>query len=265
MKNFLVPVGNSKDSYETLQYAVEFAARFNAVVYVMEVLNVSSRAGDLANVTDKFVASSRERIRALIDQIDPGSVTLKAATYSGDLTDGLREIDAELGIDLIIIASRSVDVDEEYYLGSTTGSIIKRTDIPTLIVPKGAKFTPYKHILTAFKSGVLKRKRILNPLIDIKKKFGSRISLWLVKTPGYTDEDLKINTALMDISSEVVLTEHAKTYLGVLEQLKTQQPDLLCVFRRKRGFFSALWEKNYILKSEFSVRIPVLVLSVKKD
>lgn len=266
MKNFLVPVGNSKDSYETLQYAVQFAAHFDAMIYVMEVLNVSSRAGDLANVTDKFVASSRERIRELIGRIDPGGVPIKVATYSGgDLIDGLKEIDAELGIDLIIIAPRSVEVDEELYLGSTSGSIIKRTDIPTLIVPKGAEFVPYKNILTAFKSGVLKRKRILNPLIAIQKEFSSEISLLLVKTPGYTDEDLKINTALMDISSSVTLTEHAKTYLGVLEQFEAHRPDLLCVFRKKRGFFTSLWEKNRILKSEFSVRIPVLVLSVKKD
>ena len=69
----------------------------------------------------------------------------------------------------------------------------------------------------------------------------------------------------MDISSQVTLTEHATTYLGVLEHFQLQHPDLLCVFRRKRGFFQNLWEKNTILKSEFSVRIPVLVLSVKKD
>ena len=184
MKNFLVPVGNSKDSYETLQYAVDFASHFDAMIYVMEVLNVSTRAGDLANTSEKFLASSRERIREVISHVDTKSVTLKAATYTGDLIDGLKEIDAELGIDLIIIAPRSVEVDEELYLGSTSGSIIKRTDIPTLIVPKGAKFTPYKKILTAFKSGVLKRNRILNPLIAIKKEFSSKISLLLVKTPG---------------------------------------------------------------------------------
>jgi hypothetical protein len=155
-------------------------------------------------------------------------------------------------------------VDDELYLGSTSGRIIKRTDIPTLIVPRGVQFTPYKNVLTAFKSGILKRKRILKPLIAIQNKFKSKISLLLVKTPGYTDDDLKINTALMDISCQVTMAEHASSYLGVLEHLQAHKPDLLCVFRRKRGFFSTLWEKNRIPKSEFSVRIPVLVLSVKK-
>jgi hypothetical protein len=150
-------------------------------------------------------------------------------------------------------------------LGPTSGSIIKRTNIPTLIVPKKAIFKPFKNILTAFKSGILKRNRILTPLLDIQKNHQSKVSLLLVKTPGYTDADLKINTALMDMSSQVNMTQNATTYLGVLEHFRDQKPDLLCVFRRKRGFFSNLLEKSTILKSEFHVSIPVLVLSVKKD
>jgi len=190
---------------------------------------------------------------------------LKIATYKGDLIDGLKEIDHELGVDLIIIAPRCNDIKEELYLGNTTGRIVKRTDIPTLIVPRGTIFKPIKNILTAFKSGILTQRRILEPLKLIKKKFRSKINLLLVKTPGYSDEDLKINTSLMDLCSRLTVTENATTYLGVLEHFQSANPDLLCVFRRKRGFFKNLWEKNAILKSEFSVRIPVLVLSVKKD
>ena len=69
----------------------------------------------------------------------------------------------------------------------------------------------------------------------------------------------------MDMSSQVNMTQNATTYLGVLEHFRDQKPDLLCVFRRKRGFFVNLLEKSTILKSEFHVSIPVLVLSVKKD
>ncbi|MDG1571596.1 universal stress protein [Robiginitalea sp. M366] len=264
MKNILVPVGNPESAQETLKYAVDFAAAFDAQIYVMEVLSLGSRAGDLKNVKGKIIESSQERLRELISGIDAGGVDLKIATYTGDLIDGLNELERELDIDLIIIAPRSVEIDEELYLGNTSGKIIKRTDIPTLIVPKGVKFTPYASILTAFRSGVLKRKRILKPLLAIQKRFEATVNLLMVKTPNYTDDDLKIDTALMDMASQVTMTEQATTYLGVLEHIQAHQPDLLCVFRRKRGFFSSLWEKNTIRKSEFSVRIPVLVLSVKK-
>jgi hypothetical protein len=38
---------------------------------------------------------------------------------------------------------------------------------------------------------------------------------------------------------------------------------MLCVFRRKRGFFKKLWEKNVILKQEFHTSIPLLILKGK--
>ena len=266
MKNILVPIGTSPNAHETLQYAIDFATEFSSKIYVMEVFNVSIGAGrSLKNVEETVAESSKIHVKEIIDKTESKGVEIKVATYNGDLIDGLKEIDKELGIDMIIIAPRSNDVTEELYLGHTSGRIIKRTDIPTLIVPKGSTLKPMRTILTAFKSGVLKRNRILDPLVQIKSKFNAKVNLLLVKTPGYSDDDLKVNTALMDISSQLTLTEAPTTYLGVLEHFQSQQPDLLCVFRRKRGFFKNLWEKNTVLKSEFSSRIPVLVLSVKKD
>jgi nucleotide-binding universal stress UspA family protein len=265
MINILVPIGTSPDANETLQYAVDFAADFSARVFVMEVFNVSAKAGNLANISEKIAKSSKERLKGVIDQVDSKNVEIKIATYNGDLVDGIKQIDKELGIDIIILAPRSNDIQEDLYLGYTSGKIVKRTDIPTLIVPKGTEYKPYKSILTAFKSGVLKRNRILDPLVAIAKKHGSKVNLLLVKTPGYTDEDLKINTSLMDLCSKLTITQNPTTYLGVMEHFQAKQPDLLCVFRRSRGFFVKLWEKNTISKSEFFVPIPVLVLSVKKD
>ena len=264
MKNILVPIGTSNTG-ETLQYAVDFASEFSAQVFVMDVFSVSAKAGSLANISEKVAQSSKERLKEAIDKVNTNNTTIKIATYNGEITDGLKEIDKELGIDLIIIAPRSNDIKEEQYLGNTTGKIIKRTDIPALIVPKGTTFKPFKTALTAFKSGILKKKRILEPLLTIQKKFDMSINLLLVKTPGYTKDDLKVNPALMDISDQLTLTENATTYQGVLEHFQSQHPDLLCVFRRKRGFFKKLWEKNTILKSEFFVKIPVLILRVKKD
>lgn len=265
MKNILVPIGNSPNASNILQYAVDFANDFNAQIYVMEVFNVSTQTGSLANISEKIAKNSAAHLNEIIAGIDAKGVPIKIATYNGSIVDGVNVITKEIGIDLIIIAPKSNDINEAYFLGNTTGKIIKRTDIPTLIVPKEQHYQTFKNILVAFKSGILKRKRILDPLVTIKNKHNAQVDLLLVKTPGYTDDDLKVNTALMDISSQLTLTQNPNTYHGVLEHFQAKHPDLLCVFRRKRGFFANLWEKNTILKSEFYSPLPVLVLSVKKD
>ncbi|MEE1961493.1 Nucleotide-binding universal stress protein, UspA family [Flagellimonas taeanensis] len=265
MNNILVPIGTSPDSSQTLQYAIDFASHFGAKIFVMDVFSVTSAVGSLANVEEKVAKSSKEHLKEVIDKVDTKGIDIKIATYNGDIVDGVNSINKELGIDLIIISPKSNDIQEELYLGNTSGRIIKQTDVPALIVPKGSQFSPIKKILTAFGSGILKRRSILNPLITIKNKFKSEVSLLLVKRPGYSEADLKVNTALMDLSKQLTITENATTYLGVMEHFQKEHPDVLCVFRRKRGFFKKLWEKNTIRKSEFYVPIPVLVLSVKKD
>ncbi|MEM0934170.1 MAG: universal stress protein [Bacteroidota bacterium] len=265
MNNILVPIGTSPNASNTLQYAIDFASNFGAQVFVMDVFSVSTASGSLANIEEKIAKSSKEQIKEIIASVDTNQVEIKIATYNGDIIDGLNQINKELGIDLIIIAPRSNEIKEELYLGNTSGRIVKQTDIPTLIIPKGTKFKPIQNIMTAFGSGILKRTRVLNPLVSIKDKFRSDINLLLVKRPGYSEDDLKVNTALLDLSKQLIISENATTYLGVLEYFQNIQPDMICVFRRKRGFFKKLWEKNTILKSEFFVPIPVLILSVKKD
>lgn len=263
MNNILVPLGTSPNSHETLQYAANFASDFGSNIYIMDVFTVTAGTGSLGNVQQKVAKSTRENIKEIVAKIDTKGLDIKIASYNGDIIDGLLELEKELGIDLIIIAPRSNDVNEKHYLGNTSGRIIKQTDIPTLVVPKGTVYQPIKNILTAFNSGILKRSKIIYPLVDVMNKYKANVNLLLVKIPGYSEEDLQVNTALLDISKTLTISENATTYLGVLEHFQTKRPDMLCVFRRKRGFFKKLWEKSTVLKSEFFAPIPVLVLSAK--
>ncbi|MFI2741575.1 universal stress protein [Zhouia sp. PK063] len=264
MKNILVPIGTSSNATNTLQYAIDFAEAFNSDIYVMQAFSAMTKAGTIANVEEVVERTSIEQLQDIVAKVDKKNVTVKILTYKGEVVSGLKAIDSELGIDLIILEPKSNDIREELFLGHTSGSIIKHTDIPALIVPEGNTFTPPESILTAFKSGILKDEKILKPLLEIKDKFSAINNLLLVKTPLTEEEDLEVNPALTQISEELITSINTSTFEGVLEHFQTYNPDMLCVFRRKRGFFTKLWEKNTILKSEFRCSIPVLVLSVKK-
>ncbi len=264
MKNILVPIGSSENCGNTLQYAIGFAKAFKAHVYVMQAYQVTTTAGVIKKMDAFMEQQSTERLKEVISRVDKRGVSLDIATYKGDVVSGVKALAKELSIDLIILEPRSNDIREERFLGHTTGSIIKQTDIPALVVPEGNRFAPYKSVLAAFRSGKLKNKSILLPLEVIKDKFNPKVRLLLVKTPDYEEEDLAIDPHLMDISSGVTITENATTFQGVLEHFQSNKPDLLAVFRRKRGFFTKLWEKNIILKREFHTSVPLLIMSVKK-
>lgn len=263
MKHILVPIGSTENSVNTLQYAINFAEAMNAKVFVMRAYKVLTKAGAFVNADDTMQRETNLYLRAMINSVDRKNVAIKMITAKGDVLESITTINRELGIDLIIMGPKSNSIKEEVFLGNTTGSVLKQTDIPMLIVPDGYIFSPVKSVLTAFKSGIVNNENVLDPLYNILKTFNTNSNLLLVKTPNYTEDDLVLDSKLGDIKNELTVTENATTFQGVLEHFQSHNPDLLCVFRRKRGFFQKLWEKNTILKKEFHCSIPLLVLRGK--
>jgi nucleotide-binding universal stress UspA family protein len=263
MKHILVPIGSTENSIKTLQYAINFAETTDAKVFVMRAYKVLTKAGAFVNADDTMQRETNLYLRGMINAVDKKNVDIKLITAKGDVLESITSINRQLNIDLIIMGPKSNSIKEEVFLGNTSGSVLKKTDIPMLIVPEGYVFSPIKSVLTAFKSGIMNKKDVLSPLHKILTTFKATSNLLLVKTPNYTEADLVLDTELKSTQNNLTVTENATTFQGVLEHFQSHNPDLLCVFRRKRGFFQKLWETNTILKKEFHCNIPVLVLRGK--
>ena len=264
MKNILVPIGSSENAHYTLQYAIDLAKELNSEVFVFRAYNVFSKAGTMINMDEFIEKETKLYLRGVVNSVNTRDVVVKLISAKGSPLETIKNVDKELGIDLIVLSTKSNSINENAFVGSTSGSIVKQTEIPSLIVPESYQFRPIKNILTAFKSGVINKSDVLNPLEVFLSIFSAQTNLLLVKTPGYTEEDLVIDPRLDKIKSTLTVTENTTTYQGVLSHCLIQNPDLLCVFRRKRGFFKKLWEKNTILKAEFNCPVPLLVLSGKQ-
>jgi|TARA_B110000908_G_scaffold149302_1_gene182450 nucleotide-binding universal stress UspA family protein len=263
MKHILVPVGSTENASNTLQYAIDFAAKFDAKVFVFRAYNFQTKAGTIINIDSIIERETNLYMRSVVNSVNRKNVEIKLISAKGSVLDTIDSIDNELGIDLIIVGPKSNSIKDEVFLGRTTGSIVKRTEIPVLIIPNGYVYQPVKSILTAFKSGIINKRKTLKPLQAFASIFDAEVNLLLVKTPNHTDEDLVLNSDLETLKTTLTVTESATTYQGVLSNMKLMNPDLLCVFRRKRGFFKKLWEKNVILKEEFYCNVPLLILRGK--
>ena len=263
MKHILVPIGSSENASNTLQYAIEFAAKLEAKVFVFRAYNFQTKAGTIINIDSIIERETNLYMRSVVNSVDRKNVEIKLISAKGSVLDTIDSIENEIGVDLIIVGPKSNSIKEEVFLGRTTGSIVKRTEIPVLIIPNGYVYQPVKSILTAFKSGVINKRKTLKPLQKFVSVFNADVNLLLVKTPNYTDEDLVLDADLESLKTTFSVTESATTYQGVLGSIKEIDPDLLCVFRRRRGFFKKLWEKNVILKEEFYCDVPLLILRGK--
>lgn len=261
MKNILVPVGSSKNAVSHLQYAVDFAKEFGAKLYVVQVYNVYTKAGTMIKVDHILEAESLAFLKSHVSKVDTKGVEVIVKALKGKFIDTIELVCQMAEIDLIILEPRTNSIKDEVYLGKTSGKVIKQTEIPSLIVPEGYQYKPISSILMAMKSATIKREGVLNPLKDIQQLSKAKIDLLLVKTPFHNAGDFDVNEELAAMVSSTVQSDNATTYQGVLEHYKSHNPDLLCVVRRKRGFFTKLWENNTILKKDFYITLPVLVLA----
>ncbi|MDC8000896.1 universal stress protein [Aequorivita todarodis] len=264
MKNILVPVGSSENAASNLQYAIDLALEINANVYMVSVFQELSKAGGLSKLSTILKEDTEHRLEEVLSQVDKKGANVIAHTIKGEVLDGINRFSKQVPIDLMILAPRSNSIKEEVYLGKTSGKLLKHTNIPMLIVPEGAKFQPPKTMLMAFKNGTFEHDGLLEAVRQFKQSFGTEVNVLHVETPETTAEMMEVTENLKTIQTSYSRVEAATTFQAVIEYFQHFNPDMLCVIRRKRGFFKKLWEKNEIHKREFHTSKPLLVLPVQE-
>ncbi len=260
MKTILVPLGNSDKAVSTLQYAIDFASITKAKIYVIQVYGTTKVAGALRKMDTLLEADTKAELDSILAQVDSKKIDIVSKPVKGHITDSIVRIANQLHVDLVIASAKNSSADSSVYLGPITGSLVKNTDLPMLIIPKGYVFKPIKNILLGLKSGMIKRAHVLDPLHIFMAIFKAKVNLLHVITPHNTKEDNELDAQFKAVADKVITSENATVFQGVLEHLLEVSPDMLCVIRRRRGFFSRLWEQNIVKKIDFESRMPLLVL-----
>ncbi|GAB5400844.1 MAG: hypothetical protein Aureis2KO_24290 [Aureisphaera sp.] len=263
MKNILVPVGSSESAVGTLQYAIDLAEKLGAYVYVLSVFQEFSKVGGLTKVNTIIKEDTENLLDEVLAKVDQKNVTVIAHPVKGGVLDTVERFNKHVEIDLMILSPRSNSINEELYLGNTTGKLVKDTDIPALIVPEGTSFIAPARMLMAFKSGNFPKKKMLEPIRSIIQQFDTKVQLLHVETPESDDDMLKVSGKLKKLADSYIKSTNVTTFQAVLEHFQSHNPDMICVVRRKRGFFKKLWEKNTVPKKQFYTTKPLLVLSVQ--
>ena len=264
MNNILVPVGSSDNSASNLQYAIDMAKEINANVYLVSVFQEFSKVGGLSKVNTILKEESENRLDEIMAMVDTKGVSVIAHPIKGDVLESIERMNKQVPIDLMVLAPRSNSIKEEVYLGKTSGKLLKQTNIPILVVPEGATFKPPKTMLMAFKKGTFEHNNLLEPVRQFKESFGMDLHVLHVETPETSEEMKAVTENIVALQSSYKQVEAATTFQAVIEYFHQFNPDMLCVIRRKRGFFKKLWEKNEILKKEFYTSKPLLVLPVQE-
>tara|TARA_R110002049_G_scaffold31601_2_gene106674 strand:- start:442 stop:1203 length:762 start_codon:yes stop_codon:yes gene_type:complete len=249
MKTFLVPISSLKDKKATLLYAIDYAKVVGAeMIYGIQLNEISEE----------------DHLEEIMAHAEKQGIAINFRFLVGETLDYIKGFCADFNVDLIVASANTPKTSDKEYLDNLSGSIVKKTEMPVLLIPENYEYKPINTVLTAIKSGIVETKGSLTTLEDMLVKTKADMTLLQIKTPSYLPEDLMFDKDLAILTSKYYSSENATLFQGVLEYIHVINPDIICVFRRKRGFFEKIWNDitldHSLNKADFESRVPLLVL-----
>ncbi|MAW95929.1 MULTISPECIES: universal stress protein [unclassified Leeuwenhoekiella] len=266
MKTIFLPLGEkSAVSKTNVTYILELARVLKATLYVSKLYKEPGRSGGLPPKSLKMAQIAEQEISEMLSGFNTEGVKIRVKPLEGDdWVEAVGKFHQKTNLDLIVLTPKSHNVNEANFLGKTAGGLLRNTETAVLVVPADFEYKPISRILMVVKSGIVNNRSTLDPLHSIKKRYKADLRLLQIKTPDYLPEDSEFDANLGELVNTYKYSENATVFQGLLEHLNENKPDLICVFKRKRGFFEKLWEDDSVKKADFESRIPLLVLKEKQ-
>jgi nucleotide-binding universal stress UspA family protein len=136
-QTILCAVDFSEHSGLALRYAAVQAERFGARLVVLNVADPLLVAGARSSNTD-LLAETRTDLRKFVDTIlEKGSLQrpVQIAVESGEAAREILDVSHREEAGLIVVGSVGLTGYRKLIFGSTTGQLLKLTDVPVLVVP----------------------------------------------------------------------------------------------------------------------------------
>jgi len=135
----LVPTDGSDPASAATGHALTIAERFDATVHALYVVDTEGIAHEAPGLS---LDSLRETLRAegeattgvVAEEGAERGVDVTTAIVEGLAEDAIVEYADEKGIDLIVMGTHGRRGMDRYLVGSVTERVVRRTDVPTLVV-----------------------------------------------------------------------------------------------------------------------------------
>lgn len=266
MQKILVPTDFSANADNAAQFAIDIANKLGSELHFLHSFLISSRRADVMKNMGKVARNEAEgNMAKAIIKFKP--MLADAASARGEVMVGAAADNAvyyakKNGCGLIVMGTQGATGALEVFIGSTTGAVLKNTPAPVLAIPAAFPFRPFENIVLALDNQPLPSRDVFAPLQKLAVEYKAKVNIFHHRTEeGEEGVDRTIERHLggVDVSFHEVAggtNVHGRINLFV----KETGAGLLCMVRRKRGFFEGIFKGSATLKQVYNSPVPLLVL-----
>ena len=278
MKNILLPTDFSDDSWNAIEYALNFYKDTVCNFYVLHVNRLSTLAtdnflydNDQNVLIDINVEQSKKQLKALLKKITikfgvHKNHKLYTLTDSNFFIESIRKHIAEKNIDVIVMGTKGASGLSKFIIGSNTGDVITKVQCTTLVVPENAQFNKIEEIAFPTDFSLSNGLQVLHPISEIldKNKVCLKILNINKKSSELNTQQQRNKELLEDYFYNCTHSFHflinKKVEDAVQCFVKKRDIDMIAMVAKNLNYFQQILFHTKVEEISYHTDIPFLVL-----
>lgn len=276
MLKFLIPTDFSETADNAFRYALHFADRIKAELYVLHVYEAPQIQPTLTlpyameEIYQRLEVEVFENFKDYIPHLKEiaasegkAHVPMSHIVLKGDVKDMIKETVEKENIDIIIMGTQGAGMIQQFFFGNQTIYMLERSPIPVLAIPPN--ISPGNKLSSiALATNYKKRDYLaMDWLIEWGKKL--KLNLHSLHLCIDNDEELeKKRRAWNDKYEEqgvACFHKNADDFLVGLDRFKNEQDiQVIAMLTRNRSFFYDLFNKNLPKEVVYSKNTALLAI-----
>lgn len=266
----LVPTDFSETSVNAAKYAIQLTSQHvKAEIILYHSYSILHLSGVPMPILPEDRPAFRKRIfeeltkiRDQFAHLTPATTTVSCEADELPLTEGMQEIIDVRSINLVIMGITGKSGIQKALIGSNTLAATEKINIPIIIVPETATYSPLKNVVFAYNRRQPLLSRQSNAIEDFTAKVNAHLDVL------YIGEEQHLNAAKQDIQKLLHISDiayhtikHHDTAKDILAFADTNNADLLLALPGKYGFLQDLFHKSITKQLAYKTKVPLMVIS----
>ncbi|MDC1162479.1 universal stress protein, partial [Tenacibaculum sp.] len=208
MKKILLPTDFSENSWNAIEYALNFHKNVVCNFYLLHVSKPTNIITHQTNyIKNQVVAeniSLKNKFKKLLNLIATKTLINKKHSFytlieHDSLISSIRNQVEKKKIDMIVMGTKGATGLKEFIIGSNSGDVITKVACTTLIVPEKASYKTLTEIALPTDYVLSYKIQLLKPIAKILEKTNSSLRIVHVnKKDSYLNADQQINKNLLE-------------------------------------------------------------------
>jgi nucleotide-binding universal stress UspA family protein len=278
MKNILLPTDFSDNSWNAIEYALNFYKDSNCNFYVLHVNRFKNLVTDdysydhAQNVLiDTKVEQAKKLLKELLKKIEVKLGKNKnhkfyTLTDSNFFIESIRKNIEEKKVDVIVMGTKGASGLSKFIIGSNAGDVITKVKCTTLVVPENAKFNKIEEVAFPTDFSLSRDLHLLQPITEILDKNNASLRVLNIskKSSVLNPYQQKSKELLEDYFYNYKHSFHFLTNKKVEDAVqcfvKSRDIDMIAMVAKNLNYFQQILFHNKVEEISYHTDIPFLVL-----